>query len=208
LITPDWAGQPAFIICGGPSAAEQGIERLRGRRVIVINASVKAAPWADILIFADDNPWRWYRSEIEAFNGRVVKVYDGKPSARFPVRFEQYRKTRPPVLSRDPSCLTLARTTTTGAINLAAHLGSRLIVTLGLDGKRSEDGRSHHHKPHPKPPMLGCWEKHRKELCSIVPSLKEWGVEVLNASPGSACDAFPIVTLDEALARIDMRRAA
>lgn len=208
VITPDWRGEPAFIVCGGPSVAEQNLALLRGRRVIVVNASFKAVPWADVLIFADSNCLSWYGRAIAEFSGRVVTVFEGKPVARYPARIEQYRKMRPPKLSRDPSCLTLARTTVTGAINLAAHLGSHLVVTLGLDGKRAADGRSHHHEPHPRRPMPGCWEKHRKELCSITPSLREWGVEVLNASPESACDAFPVVTLQEALARIDMRKAA
>lgn len=208
MLTPEWAGQAAFIICGGPSVKQWNLDLLRGRRVIVINRSFETVPWADVLFFADTNPWRWYREGITNFRGRVMTVFDGKPSKRYPDRFEQYRKTRPPALSSDPSCITMARTSTTGAIHVCAHLGSRQIVTLGLDGKKSEDGRTHHHTPHPKPFVPGCWEKHRKELCSIVPSLKAWGVEVWNASPGSACDAFPIMGLDEALTRIDMAKAA
>lgn len=207
-LTPEWAGQAAFIVCGGPSVREQNLDLLRGRRVIVINRSFEAAPWADVLFFADANPWKWYRDGITKFAGRVITVFDSMPSTRYPARFEQYRKCRPPILSHDPSSITMQRTSTTGAIHCCAHLGARLIVTLGLDGRKSEDGRTHHHVPHPKMPAPGAWEKHRRELCSIVPSLREWGVEVWNASPGSACDAFPITSLEEAVARIDMAQAA
>lgn len=211
-LTPDWARQAAFIVCGGPSVREQNLELLRGRRVIVINRSFETIPWADILFFADANPWKWYRDGIMGFRGRVVTVFERKPSNKYPDRFEQYRKTRPPALSRDPACITMQRTSVTGSIHAALHLGARPIVTLGLDLKaaigKAGSKITHHHAPHPKPFVPGCWEKHRKELHSILPSLKAWGAEVWNASPGSACDAFPIMSLEDAIARIDMAQAA
>lgn len=211
-IERDLAGAAAFIICGGPSVEGQNLDLLRGHYVVAVNRSFETVPWADALFFADSRCWTWYKNGIDSFAGRVITVYDSKPLQKYPARFEQYLKTRPPTLSRDPECLTLARTSVTGAINYLAQRGCSLLVTLGLDGKagKGADGKpkTHHHAPHPKPASLGCWEKHRKELNSILPSLRALGVEVLNASPDSACDAFPIVTLDEALARAQMRAAA
>lgn len=207
-LKPEWAGEAAFVICGGPSVKQQNLDLLRGRRVVVVNRSFVTYPEADILIFADANCWTWYRDGIANFKGRVVTVYDHKPSGRFPERFEQYRKTRPPILSADPNCITLQRTTTTGAIHVLAHLGVKLIVTLGLDGKFGADGSSHHHGAHPKPANAKSWAKHAVELHSVKPSLAALGVTVLNASPNSAHDAFPIVSLEDAVAHIDARMAA
>ena len=72
--TQEWPQEMVCIVCGGPSVLGQDLEQLRGRRVIVINSSVHAMPWADILYFAD---FRWYcepknRAAVESFAGRVI----------------------------------------------------------------------------------------------------------------------------------------
>jgi len=210
-IARDLPGATAFIVGGGPSAALADLGRLRGHPVVVINRSFDLVPWADVLFFADSRCWRWYKDGFESFAGRVVTVYERTPLPVYPARFEQYRKARPPLLSRDPNALALARTSMTGAINYLTLRGAARIVILGLDGKASPgpDGklRTHHHAPHPRPPAPGGWDKHGRELRGILPCLRDLGVEVVNASPGSACDAFPVLTLDEALGR-PLARAA
>ena len=45
--------QTVFIVAGGASVLEHDLEALRGRRVIVINSSVHAVPFADYLYFGD-----------------------------------------------------------------------------------------------------------------------------------------------------------
>ena len=70
----EWPGETVFIVGGGPSVLGQDLNALRGRRVIAINSSVHAVPWADILYFAD---WRWWyepenRAAATSFAGRVV----------------------------------------------------------------------------------------------------------------------------------------
>ncbi len=85
------------------------------------------------------------------------------------------------------------------AINVAAHLigWSGRIVLLGADGKRHKDGRSHHHAAHPWPVRPGCWDIQKRDLMEIAPQLN--GVEVVNASPGSAWDVWPIVQIEDVL---------
>jgi len=204
-IARDIPGATAFIVGGGPSAALQDLGLLRGHPVVEINRSFELVPWADVLFFADSRCWRWYKDGFESFAGRVVTVYERTPLPIYPARFEQYKKARPPLLSRDPNALTLARTSMTGAINYLTLRGATRIVILGLDGKAATgpDGklRTHHHAPHPRPPAPGGWDKHGRELRGILPCLRDLGVEVVNASPGSACDAFPVLPLAEALGR-------
>jgi hypothetical protein len=203
MIERDLAGSAAFIICGGPSVEEQDLERLRGRPVVAVNSSFRRVPWADVLLFADSRWFNWNKNSLADFRGRVVTVFHNIPVRKYPAHFEQYRKRHPPELSRDPTALALARTTVTGAINYLGLRGASPIITLGLDLKASVDAagkrKTHHHDPHPIPSMKGSWEKHNKELCSIVPSLNAMGIEVINASPGSACTAFPVVPLEDAL---------
>lgn len=95
----------------------------------------------------------------------------------------------------------MRRTSLAPAINIAALLlgFEGRIVLMGADGGRSKDGRSHHHERHPWPVREGCWDVQRKDLAEIAPRLAELGVEVINASPGSKWDLWPIVEPGEVL---------
>jgi hypothetical protein len=110
-------------------------------------------------------------------------------------------KQRPPGLAVERNAVMVKRTSLTGAINLAAHLGTRAIVLLGADGKVT-DGKSHHHKPHRWPVRPGCWDEQKKDLLSIVEPLRLRGIKVINASPGSAwADLWDVMTLEEAISQ-------
>jgi hypothetical protein len=55
--TPDWKGQTAYIIGGGPSLLTQNLALLDGKNVIVINSSYLAFPAAQFLVFSDMRWW-------------------------------------------------------------------------------------------------------------------------------------------------------
>jgi hypothetical protein len=201
----EWEKQCCFIIGGGPSVLSQDLEMLRGRRVIVINSSVYAVPWADMLYFGD---WRWWnepenRSAVESFQGRVVTTSRLVTSSKVLV----CKKTNPPGLALERDSLMQKWTSLTAATNLAAHLVGRggTIVWLGADGKASGD-RTHHHKPHRWPHKPGAYDKQHADLVTIVPSLQAMGIAAANASPGTAwTDLLPQVDLEDILRE---RRAA
>ena len=200
----EWPGETVFVIGGGPSVLGQDLDPLRGRRVIVINSSVYAVPWADILFFGD---WRWWednRAAVTGFPGRVVTTSCMVPDRKVLV----CRKTNPPGLALERNSLMQRRTSLTAATNLAAHLvgPGGTIVWLGADGRIAADGRTHHHKPHRWPHVKGCYDQHLGDLKTIVPSLKAMGIAAYNASPGTAwADLLPVISLREAL---EERRAA
>jgi len=202
----EFPGETVFIVAGGPSVLGQDLDALRGRRVIAINSSVHAVPWADYLIFGD---WRWWyeppnRAAATSFAGRVVTTSRMIPDKRVLV----CRKAKPPGLAREPNSLMQRWTTLTAATNLAAHLVGEggTIVWLGADGQKAADGRTHHHKPHPWPHARGCYDRHREDLVTIIPSLRSLKITAYNASPGTAwADLLPVIDLQEALGD---RRAA
>lgn len=205
-VPQQWPGECVFIIGGGPSVLGQDLEVLRGRRVIVINSSVYAAPWADMLYFGD---WRWWnedenRAAVDSFAGRVVtttRLVRGDPKVLV------CRKTNPPGLALAPNSLMQKMTSLTAATNLAAHLVGRggTIVWLGADGKIAAD-RTHHHKPHRWPHKPGAYDKQLADLKTIVPSLQAMGIAAFNASPGTAwTDLLPQINLEDVL---EGRRAA
>jgi hypothetical protein len=204
--TPDWAGETCFIVGGGTSFAAVDVERLKGRRIIVVNSSYERVPFADYLVFCDPKWWRFadHRPKLKAIKTlRVVTVSmvaamdDGPPLLNMRKhpgdRFKDVR------LTDDRSALAMRRTTLTAAINLGVHFGCNRIVLLGADGKRAKDGRSHHHTLHPWPVKEGCWKQHAAELQGIVGCLNKRKVEVLNASPISTYDAFRKVSPEDVL---------
>ena len=203
-IPREWECETVFIVAGGPSLRELDLELLRGRRVIVINSSIYAIPWADILYFGD---WRWWhdnQAAVANFHGRVVTV------SRLP-RDQKVlicRKTNPPGLAMANDSLMQKWTSLTAATNLAAHLvgSGGTIVWLGADGRPAADGRTHHHKPHRWPVRPDCYGKHRADLATILPSLQAMKISGFNASPGTAwTDLLPLVSLQDFLGE---RRAA
>jgi hypothetical protein len=193
-----WAGETVFIIGGGPSVLGQNLEALRGRRVIVINSSVYTVPWADICYFGDFRWWNDNKAAVANFAGRVVTVSRMVNEKKVLV----CRKTNPPGLAQAHDSLMQKWTSFTAATNLAAHLigPGGAIVWLGADGKRAADGRCHHHKPHRWISRPDCYDKHRADLITILPSLRKLKIAAFNASPGTAwTDVLPVISLDEVL---------
>ena len=197
----EWPGGTVFIVAGGASVLEHDLEQLRGRRVIVINSSVHAVPWADILYFGD---WRWWnepenRAAVAAFAGRVVTTSQMVRDPKVLV----CRKIKPPGLAAAADSLTQKWTSFTAATNLAAHLvgPGGTVVWLGADGRPAADGRVWHHKPHRWAPQPQRYERHRADIAAMVEPLRARGVTLFNASPGSAyADLWPVISLHEALA--------
>jgi hypothetical protein len=196
----EWPGETVFIVAGGPSVLGQDLEALRGRRVIAINSSVFAVPWADILYFGD---WRWWaepenKAAVASFAGRVVTTSRMVADRKVLV----CRKANPPGLALEHNSLMQKWTSLTAATNLAAHLvgPGGAIVWLGADGGKSSGGRTHHHKPHRWPQRPGGYDKHKADLATIIPSLQRLKIAAYNASPGTAwADLLPVVDLREML---------
>jgi hypothetical protein len=196
IVPPVWSGETCFIVGGGVSVETQPVERLRGHKVIALNSSYERVPFADYLLFADT---RWYRVHesrpaFRAFTGQLVTC---SPHVDDP-RVWRLRRMNPPGLAQELDTVVMRRTVMAAAMNLATHLGVARIVALGLDGKET-DGRSHHHEPHPWPQKEGCWGEQQDDLADLVVPLAERGIVVVNASPGTAVDLWPVTTLEREL---------
>jgi hypothetical protein len=178
------------------------LEQLRGRRVIVINSSVHAVPWANYLYFGD---WRWWnepenKAAVAGFAGRVVTtstMLSDQPKVLL------CRKGKPPGLARAPDTLTQKWTSLTAATNLAAHLVGQggTIVWLGADGKAAPDGTVWHHKPHRWGPKPERYDRHRGDIATMVEPLRAMGITLLIAGPSAYADLWPVVELTDVLER-------
>lgn len=211
-ITPEWKGETAFIIAGGPSVLQQDLTRLAGRRVVVVNSSYESYPAADILFFGDR---RWYfdhykRPEFVAFKGQKVTCCAADTPRPIPgvLRLKRSTPVRDsktgiygPGFAHDPSTVVSNRTNLQGAMNMAAHLGVARMVLLGADMCRGEGGRSHHHAPHKwtNKPGNGTWDIQIPQLRLIAEPLQQLGIEVINTSPISRIDWWPKLNLEDAV---------
>ena len=84
------------------------------------------------------------------------------------------------------------------ALNLAIQMGARRVVLVGFD-MRIDLGRHWHgdHGPGLNNPRDTSVVRWRRAFDASAPILQSLGVEVFNASPSSALEAFPKRTLEE-----------
>jgi hypothetical protein len=191
----EWKDATAFIVGGGPSLRDVDLSVLKGQRVIAINSSYEAIPFADFLIFSDYRWWDHHQSRTGNFSGRIVCA------SRTPIdaRLLMVRRKIPPGLDQPNDCLPVQFTSTTGAMALAIKLGAKKLVLLGIDGRNDADGKTHHHKSHPWQIVPGWEQKHRADLAKMVQPLKNLGIEVVLATPSVYEDLWPRAELSSLL---------
>lgn len=192
-----WPGETVFIVGGGPSVAHQRPHRLEGRKVIAINSSYETVPFADYVFFGDN---RWHedhrhRPAFVEFVRRAQAVTVSQPaSAAYLKKLDRITPTDVATgLTKTRRGLSCQKTSFQGAINLAAMLGAKRIILLGLDGQRSPAGLTHHHKPHKwitKPGNV-TWDGQMSQLQFIVQPLKDMGIETFNTNPESRFTYWP-----------------
>jgi hypothetical protein len=191
-----WQGETIFLVGGGPSVAGQNIELLRGRKVIAVNSSFVTVPFADVLFFGDGRWWNLNRGAVlRDFKGEIVTVAsesmgDKEAASRLCLLKKSLE------WSDDPQTAFVRRTSVTGAINFGYHRGARKFVLLGIDGGPI-NGKTHHHDPHPWAQPVNWPVEQLKDFTAMADALKTRGVEIVNASPGSAVKLWPIVDLDQ-----------
>ena len=205
-----FGGATVVIIAGGPSLTEAQVARVhaaRGRnwqvRAIAINNGYQIAPWADVLYGADHRWWNWHNM-VPGFVGlKVAMKWNAESGAWWP---GWEGNAHPEILGvagtgysgMDFSGNGLRRGGNSGhqAVNLAVLMGARKILLLGFDYRTT--GGQHWHGQHPIATAAdtGPWLRAARVA---APQLAAAGVEVINCTPGSALDAFPQISLDEAL---------
>ncbi len=210
-IPPEWIGETAFLLGGGPSLSGFDAEILRGHgRIIAINeAGLTIAPFADVLFFPDPRWFEWNFDRFDLFFGdrRITRQDPEKRTpdcdpdlaarikAALPDLFIDViaRETVAPI-SFDP--MKVAGVCGGGnAINLAFLFGAPRIVLLGYDMKPN----GHFHDRHKKNTTPGNYDRFRRAITLMSVHLRNKGVEVLNATPDSGLDCFPMVELTDAL---------
>lgn len=172
------------------------LRRFRSWRVLTVNNTWALLPWAHAMYAGDRQWWTRYGDEARSFRGERW-TRDDLSASRFGLNMV-YRR------NGEGLCKIAGSVNTGGnsgyqAINLAYHFGAKRIVLLGFDMHRNNGAHWHgdHHA------MLSAPDRHidlwRQMMVPLARDLREAGVDVVNATPGTALDAFPKRSLFEAL---------
>lgn len=198
-----WQHETVVILASGPSLTLEDVDLVRGKaRVIAINDTHRLAPWADVL-YGSDRTW-WPRHQgVPSFAGLKFgigsKVGFDNPFRLYP-DIRVLKNTGYVGLELDPRGLRSGENSGYAAINLAVHFGVARILLLGYD-MATRHGEVHFFGKHEgmNNPTDAVLAGFRRRFPSLVDPLREIGVEVLNCTPGSSLDAFPMADLRESL---------
>ena len=196
-VPTEWRGETAVLLGGGPSLGAIDPALLRGRaRIVAINdAGLVLAPWADVLLYADDRWLAWNRADLGRFRGgRLVKRCRPLVSFAAPDVHVIERAPHRVDLSDDPRWVA-GFCSGGAAINLAYLFGARRIVLLGFDMRPG-----HWHDRHRTASDPANYDRrYAAAIARMAPRLAAAGVDVVNATPGSALRCFPILRPEDAL---------
>lgn len=207
-----WPGRAVVCIAGGSSLTAAQVAACQDRewnghkvRVIAINDGYRIAPWADVLYFCDDKWWEWHHKKLANWGGLVVRLQGGKHDfgdARIKVlrNLDQVDG-----LADRRDGLHHGRNSGYQAIGLAVHLGAKRIVLLGYDMHAPLVGdrvRTHWFGDHPGGTSPAVYEIMKPAYASLPKAVAARGIEVINASPGSALRMFPCRDIGQALGEV------
>lgn len=199
--TPDRSleGHVVAVIGSGPQLASLDLDLLRGRRFVVVNSGCrKVRPIAtkDDILYFTDNAWNENRPELAAnWPGPVISANRNvKARLQDAVRYidvialTEWMQAFPDHAQASSGHV---------AACLAARMGAPKIVLVAFEC-RDVNGRTHGHGDYSAHDLSVFTERFIPGWAGLAKAFARKGVEVVNATPGSAIDAFPFVDLGRA----------
>lgn len=198
-----------MVVASGPSLTQEVADQCRSVRCLCVSDAYKLLPWADALYSADSKWWEVHNGCAE-FLGEKWIPHSGGKSQKVADRFGltlvdgEWRGG----FSRDPKRIHFGSRGTGNsgfqAVNLVILLGATRIILVGFD-MREVEGRKHFFGNHPKALIpnqnFNGWIHGFTDASKNLPD----HISIVNATPGSALQCFPAMSLSEAL---ECRRAA
>ncbi|MCK1503113.1 hypothetical protein [Bradyrhizobium sp. 188] len=199
---PLFKGETMFCLASGPSLTAEICQRVRGRRAIAVNSSAVLAPWADVLFFTDSGWYEPRRDLVANWAGLVISM-SRTAKRELPDKVKRVQGEGDPQalpgFSRGSHVIQQGRSSGHTAVSLAITLGAAKVVLLGYD-MRFVGGREHCHDEYKGPRDVEIYQR------EFVPGFAGWdeaaravGVEVVNATEGSALKEFRFASLNDIL---------
>jgi len=153
--------------------------------------------WVDACWFGDS---KWFEQHIHL----GLREYPGIIAHCVPKFLDKtamvgYKRGKPAGIEARPTYVAWNGCSGSSAINFAYHLGARRVVLLGFDMRRV-DGKTNWHNDHPSPDK-NPYARFLQHYPRIAKDAEGLGLEIVNCTPGSAIDQFPIMTLEEYLTK-------
>jgi hypothetical protein len=205
-VSPRWAGATCIVAAPGPSLTPDVVQRCHGFPVVAVQDAYRMLPWADVLYGCDARWWNLHEG-CPGFAGEKWSTHDGGSNKKL-AEAERYGLrlvsgwANNECFSTDPAVIHYGSNSGFQAINLAIHFGPARIVLVGFDMQGT-----HFFGSHPKPLTNADPRRFVSFFDSAARNLPH-GVEVLNATPGSALRCFPLVSLEDALSDQPKRRSS
>lgn len=188
----------------GPSLTQEVAERCRGFRVLAVNDAYRLMPFAEVLYCCDEEWWKVHNG-CPRFIGEKWSSHSVRPgpendkisaAEKYGLRLVAGRDGEG--FSFDPGVIHYGSNSGFQAINLALLMGARRILLVGFD-MHSRNGR-HFFGDHPEPLSNALRLEGLVPYFQRAAELLPPSIEIVNCTPGSALDCFPMATLEEALA--------
>jgi hypothetical protein len=174
-VPPLWSGRTVAILASGPSMTQAAADAVRaaGVAAIAINSTLRLAPWADML-YAADPEWWGHASNRDALAFPGLRVSCSAVRGVHQLRNSGYQ-----------------------GLHIAIHGGAARVLLLGFDMSGC-----HWHGPHPAGFKVTSSETYARWVTRF-PALgkvaRARGIEIVNCTPGSALQCFPMADLAEQL---------
>ncbi len=190
-----------IVAATGPSLTPEVAEQCKGHHVIAVNDAYRLMPWAEVLYSCDRAWWRVHQG-CPGFTGEKWSSHSTGNNDKLDVAKDYglrlVRGNDAEGFSFDPSVIHYGSNSGFQAINLAIHFGAKVIKLVGFD-MRHVDGKRHFFGNHPAPlhnhMHYSQLIRHFKKAAKHLPA----DIKIINCTPGSALDCFPMGTLSEAV---------
>jgi len=183
-----------FLVGGGPSLKKVNLSLIKNERVIGINNAYQLGSWVDVCWFTDSRWFDWHKEKLLNFAGLKVHCVN---RLKYVGWLKRLLRGKPMGIEKNPGVVSWNKCSGSSAINLAYHFGAKRVVLIGYDMQRVDD-EANWHSDHPYP-KKDPYDNFLKCFPSIAKDAEELGLEIINATPGSLIDVFPITTLEEAI---------
>lgn len=194
-----WHDKPTVVIlAGGPSLTLADVRLValaharREIKAIAVNDAVFVAWFADWLHACDAQWWAWHGDAASRFRGvrTCCEVNVNEAYANY-LRVPTDKETGwRGGFAEDPSEVAGGGNAGYQAIQIAIKAGGGKVILLGFDMRPGLDNRRHWFGDHPNNQRSDYIRTMLPYFPSLAEACKERGIDVVNATPGSAIDVF------------------
>lgn len=196
----DWRGECAAIVAGGPSVKRADVEKLRDRiHVVAIKVAVDICPWADA-VYGCDSAWWASRQALPKFRGLKL-TYDGVGPGLNKIQID---RSSDAMLTETPGLVGSGGNSGYQALNLVTQFGATGILLIGYD-MRSTGNSPHWYGRNDWPgannPIDDNYRRWSRAFEGSAQTLRDLGVDVVNASSNTALTCFRRAGIEETLGK-------